>query len=159
MNKLRLEKVKYFDFEQCARQICRDPADSRAKYINGKIVVLVEMGKHNCLVSLEEQDCYIDVQTVYKSDDGIKDVDVFAYIRKLLDIDADLEPFYDRLNDSAIKRMFGTVFSVSNGLRIIGIPDLFQALTWAIIGQQISLAAAFSIKNRFCIKYGSQHKK
>lgn len=40
------------------------------------------------------------------------------------------------------------------GMRIVGIPDLFEALTWAIIGQQINLTFAYKVKRRFIEKYG-----
>lgn len=34
------------------------------------------------------------------------------------------------------------------GLRLIGIPDLFEALAWAVIGQQINLTFAYTLKQR-----------
>ncbi|THG91921.1 hypothetical protein AJ85_00740 [Alkalihalobacillus alcalophilus ATCC 27647 = CGMCC 1.3604] len=37
---------------------------------------------------------------------------------------------------------------------IIGIPDLFEALTWAIIGQQINLTFAYTLKKRFVEHFG-----
>ena len=41
-----------------------------------------------------------------------------------------------------------------NGLRLIGIPDLFEALVWAIIGQQINLTFAYMLKKRFVEHFG-----
>ena len=32
------------------------------------------------------------------------------------------------------------------GLRTLGIPDLFEALSWGIIGQQINLTYAYTLK-------------
>lgn len=40
------------------------------------------------------------------------------------------------------------------GLPIIGTPNLYEALTWGIIGQQISMKSAYKIKSRFIKKYG-----
>ena len=34
-----------------------------------------------------------------------------------------------------------------SGLRLIGIPDLFEAIAWAIIGQQINLTFAYTLKS------------
>lgn len=42
------------------------------------------------------------------------------------------------------------------GLRIIRIPDLFEALTWAIIGQQINLPFAYTLKKRFVEQFGEK---
>ena len=43
-----------------------------------------------------------------------------------------------------------------SGLRIIGIPDLLEALSWAIIGQQINLTFAYTLKHRLDEKYGTK---
>jgi DNA-3-methyladenine glycosylase II len=40
------------------------------------------------------------------------------------------------------------------GLRIVGIPDLFEAICWAITGQQINLAFAYTLKRRFVETFG-----
>src|SRR5699024_1206194 len=40
------------------------------------------------------------------------------------------------------------------GLRIIGIHDLFEALCWGDIGQQINLAFAYTLKRRFVESFG-----
>ena len=42
------------------------------------------------------------------------------------------------------------------GLRILTIPDLFEALCWAIIGQHINLAFAYTLKKRFVESYGEK---
>ena len=41
------------------------------------------------------------------------------------------------------------------GLRNIGIPDLFEALCWGILGQQINLTYAYTLKRRFVETFGS----
>ena len=43
-----------------------------------------------------------------------------------------------------------------SGLRLIGIPDLFEAMTWAITGQQINLTFAYKLKRNFVEKYGER---
>ncbi|MGV3488415.1 MAG: DNA-3-methyladenine glycosylase family protein, partial [Tuberibacillus sp.] len=42
------------------------------------------------------------------------------------------------------------------GFRIVGITDLFEAMTWAVIGQQINLPFAYTLKRRMVEAYG-QH--
>ncbi|SFE00697.1 DNA-3-methyladenine glycosylase II [Paenibacillus catalpae] len=74
-----------------------------------------------------------------------------AYIREWFDFDTDLLPFYemarqDPLLSQTIDRLYG--------LRNIGIPDLFEALCWGIIGQQINLTFAYKLKQRFVEAYG-----
>jgi DNA-3-methyladenine glycosylase II len=40
------------------------------------------------------------------------------------------------------------------GLRLIGIPDLFEALCWGVLGQQINLGFAYTLKRQFVEKFG-----
>ncbi len=70
-------------------------------------------------------------------------------------MDQDLDRFYEQAKqedmlDSFVKKYYG--------LRLIGIPDLFEALCWAIMGQQINLTFAYTLKRRFVEKYGEQFK-
>jgi DNA-3-methyladenine glycosylase II len=41
------------------------------------------------------------------------------------------------------------------GLRLVGVEDLFEALCWAIIGQQINLTFAYTLKRRFIETFGT----
>ena len=42
------------------------------------------------------------------------------------------------------------------GLRLIGISDLFEALCWCVIGQQINLTFAHKVKTRLVKRYGDK---
>lgn len=76
---------------------------------------------------------------------------IVRYVRDWFDLDRDLKPFYemaqhDKLLSCAVDSFYG--------LRNMGIPDLFEALCWGIIGQQINLAFAYTLKRRLVEKYG-----
>jgi DNA-3-methyladenine glycosylase II len=66
-------------------------------------------------------------------------------------MDRDLEPFYRSLKRSAHWKGAARRYE---GLRLIGIPDLYEALCWCIIGQQIHLRFAHSVKRQFVQAYG-----
>ena len=73
-------------------------------------------------------------------------------MRDWFDLDNDLKPFYamaetDPLLQKAIDEFYG--------LRNIGIPDLFEALCWGILGQQINLTYAYTLKRRLVETFGS----
>lgn len=75
------------------------------------------------------------------------------YITDLFDLNTDLLPFYqlgeqDELLKPVIQKMYG--------LRIVGIPDLFEAICWAIAGQQINLAFAYTLKRRLVEAFGER---
>ncbi len=77
--------------------------------------------------------------------------EVVQYIREWFDLDYDLTPFYemgkaDPLLKNPVKEFYG--------LRVIGIPDLFEALCWGVLGQQINLGFAYTLKKQFVEKFG-----
>lgn len=73
------------------------------------------------------------------------------YIRDWFDLDTELAPFY-RL--AAADPLLEAAARLHRGLRLIGIPDLFEALAWGILGQQINLAFAYTLKRRLVEAYG-----
>ncbi|NGZ77093.1 DNA-3-methyladenine glycosylase 2 [Saccharibacillus alkalitolerans] len=75
------------------------------------------------------------------------------YVREWFGLDEDLEPFYAMAMRDPL---LGPVVSEHAGLRLIGIPDLFESLVWAVIGQQISLPFAYTMKNRLVETYGQR---
>ncbi|MBB6735667.1 DNA-3-methyladenine glycosylase 2 [Cohnella zeiphila] len=76
---------------------------------------------------------------------------VIRYVRDWFDLDTDLAPFY-RL--AASDPLLGPAAELFNGLRCMGIPDLFEAMSWGIIGQQINLAFAYTLKRRLVETFG-----
>lgn len=77
------------------------------------------------------------------------------YIWEWFDLESDLTPFYQWADQSELYR---TLTQRYYGLRLIGIPNLFEAITWAIIGQQINLTFAYTIKARFIKQFGENLK-
>ncbi|PFR23013.1 DNA-3-methyladenine glycosylase [Bacillus cereus] len=76
---------------------------------------------------------------------------VARYVREWFDLDTDLTPFYDvAKNDVLLSKPINEYY----GLRNMGIPDLFEALCWGIIGQQINLTFAYTLKRRFVESFG-----
>lgn len=76
---------------------------------------------------------------------------VVSYVRDWFDLDTDLQPFYELANnDFLLKKAVDPFY----GLRNMGIPDLFKALCWGIIGQQINLTFAYTLKRRFVESFG-----
>src|SRR5690625_7292927 len=69
----------------------------------------------------------------------------------MFDLDRNIKPFYELAQTEPILQNL-----VNNyyGYRVIGIPNLFESLTWAIIGQQINLTFAYTLKKRFTEQFG-----
>jgi DNA-3-methyladenine glycosylase II len=58
---------------------------------------------------------------------------------------------------AASDALLGAVARRSPGLRIVQSATIFEALTWAIIGQQINLPFAIALRRTFIVQAGRQH--
>jgi DNA-3-methyladenine glycosylase II len=74
-----------------------------------------------------------------------------AYIREWFDMERDVQPFYDLL---VREGRLAYMVDEFRGLRLIGISNLFEAVCWCIIGQQINLSFAYKVKRRLVERYG-----
>jgi DNA-3-methyladenine glycosylase II len=76
---------------------------------------------------------------------------VMGFVKEWFDLENDLTPFYklassDKLLKSVTEKFYG--------YRIVGQPDLFESLCWAVLGQQINLGFAYTLKQRFVEQFG-----
>ncbi|MFC6101009.1 DNA-3-methyladenine glycosylase family protein [Olivibacter domesticus] len=76
---------------------------------------------------------------------------IIEFITEWFDLARDLTPFYKLLEGHRILAYMSKEYY---GLRLVGIPDLFEALAWSIIGQQINLSFAYKLKRRLVEQYG-----
>ena len=129
------------NFDDCLHLITQNGI-RKAVQINGKPLLFELSHKENNLVIkiLSEN---------YTSDDKIILRD---FVSEWLDLDRDIKPFYQLLRTDDRLAYMEQEFE---GLRLVGIPDLFEALCWSIIGQQINLTFAYKLKRRLVEKYGS----
>jgi DNA-3-methyladenine glycosylase II len=74
-----------------------------------------------------------------------------AFVTEWLDLDRDLTPFYQLAQQDPLLK---EPASQHQGLRLVGIPDLFEALSWAIVGQQVNMTFAQAQKRRLAENFG-----
>jgi DNA-3-methyladenine glycosylase II len=74
-----------------------------------------------------------------------------AYVKKWFDLERDLSPFYEKLEADPDFAFMATQFK---GLRLMGIPNLFEAMCWSILGQQINITFAAKLKRRLVENFG-----
>jgi DNA-3-methyladenine glycosylase II len=77
------------------------------------------------------------------------------YITDWLGLDHHLKAFYEKLAQASALRYMIREFW---GLSLVGIPDMFEAICWCIIGQQINLTFAYRLKRRLVERYGCSTK-
>jgi DNA-3-methyladenine glycosylase II len=74
--------------------------------------------------------------------------------RSILGLRIDPDPF---CAFAAADPLLGALVRRQPGLRIVQSATVFEALTWAIIGQQINLAFAIALRRTFILLSGRQH--
>jgi 3-methyladenine DNA glycosylase/8-oxoguanine DNA glycosylase len=79
------------------------------------------------------------------------DAETRPVVRKLLGVEFDLDPFYAWARREPVLARLTRELA---GLRPPLAPDPFEALVTAITAQQVSLHAAFAIRNRFIQRFG-----
>jgi DNA-3-methyladenine glycosylase II len=72
----------------------------------------------------------------------------------ILGLRIDPEPFSAFVKKD---KLFGALARKQPGLRIVQSATVFEALTWAIIGQQINLSFAIALRRTFILQAGRQH--
>ena len=72
----------------------------------------------------------------------------------VLGLRLDPEPFTEFVAGDA---MFGPLTRAQPGLRVVQSGTVFEALTWAIMGQQINLSFAIALRRTFIQQAGRQH--
>ncbi|TVX95315.1 DNA-3-methyladenine glycosylase family protein [Cohnella terricola] len=152
---IRIPVPAEFNFAVNLDYLSRSPDESLYRIRGGKLYKTIPVGTLTPLFEVcgDEPGCLL----VSSLDEGQWDAStkeaVIRYVRDWFDLDNDLEPFYTMSREDPI---LSDVVPRLYGLRNMGIPDLFEALCWGIIGQQINLAFAYTLKRRFVEAFGRQ---
>ena len=140
-----------FSFEECLRYLGRNPQESTHLVEDGKLYTLLYKAGKNWLLEISHTGTDLVVQT-----DQILDAEqqqlLHQYIQNWFDLDTDLNVFYTQVEDDAVLQALTKTF---RGLRMVRMPNLFEALCWAVLGQQINLNFAYKLKRQFAAKYGA----
>jgi DNA-3-methyladenine glycosylase II len=142
-----------FDFGACLRFFERSPIECLHHVEEGRLRKLIRVDGHELLLEIaqrREGELGIDILNA-RPTKALKIV-AARYVAEWFDLATDLHPFYAM---AARDRLLGGTIERYRGLRLIGILDLFESLTWAITGQQINLQFAYTLKRRFVEAYGT----
>jgi DNA-3-methyladenine glycosylase II len=152
MKTLLIPKPPLFSFSECLWFLNRsydeclhhitESSVTKAIFIDGQtIVITVTANEDNILINVG-----LDNLTP-QTEDGI-----LTYINEWFDLKRNIEPFYGALGLHPALAYMATEFA---GLRQMNIPDVFEAICWSIIGQQINLVFAYKLKRAIVEKYGT----
>jgi len=148
---ISIPKPQLFSFQECLWFLNRNYDDCLHQIKPDGIVKVVKMRERVVLFTITDDEHFLNIEILHGIPDEQTKTFLAGYVIEWFDLNKDLEPFYNLLEqDSRLAYMCSNY----KGLRLIGIADLFEALCWSIIGQQINLTFAYKLKRRLVEKYG-----
>lgn len=142
---------KEFNFEECLIFLGRSNQEVLHQIKEGSVYKLLK-GKESlilCKIGYTINSIKVEFPLSTPSIHARKKVG--EYIWEWFDLDQDLGGFYQVASQDKVLKSLAHKYY---GLRIMCIPDLFEALVWAIMGQQINLTFAYTLKQRFVEQFG-----
>jgi DNA-3-methyladenine glycosylase II len=149
-----LSPPKEFDFSQCL------------KFLNRSLKELCHTVEGDALFKLLKFDDQPTLLKIYSPNNKYLCIDFITprpkksirasaakYVWDWFDLETDLKPFYRMAAKNPVLKNIAVDYY---GLRKIAIGDLFEALCWAMVGQQINLAFAYTLKKRFVESFGEK---
>lgn len=143
-----------FNFDLCLSFLKRSPKELLHRYGEDSVRKLLRLEGDDVLFELTaSKDHKLRVDVLNSKISVSQKNELINYIREWFDLDTDLKPFYVM---AAKDPLLGDLITKYRGYRIVGQPDLFESLVWAVLGQQINVQFAYSLKQRFVEKFGSK---
>ena len=142
-----------FSFEHCLSFLQRSPKEVLHRCGTNYVRKLLRFEGKKFLLEIRPGTSLLEVTILNSTADDRQEQYIRQYIIEWFDLETNLRPFYalaekDRLLKGLVKKY--------NGYRIVGQPDLFESLVWAVLGQQINLQFAYTLKQRFVEQFGER---
>ncbi len=143
----------HFSFEECLRFLGRSDKECLHYIHEGKVRRMLLSGGEPVVVEIApgSKKDFLEVTVLAPAGTEVEEAPIVRYITHWWHLDADLQPFYRYTQTDPLLKGLAQKY---NGLRLIGMPDLFEAITWPVIGQQINLAFAYTLRQRFITHFG-----
>ncbi len=150
MYKIEIELPSTFSFSESLRYLNRNALECLHTVTGSSISKLIDIDGRLILIHIEQSrngKLFVQFDSRFHKDaEKIK-----LYILEWLDIDRNMDPIWQVLGkDSTLT----ACIKQHRGIRVIKIPELLEALTWAIIGQQINLTFAYQVKRNLVLAFG-----
>ena len=138
-----------FNFEHILKHLNRSSQELLHYVEDDRVWKWVSWKGESGLISFAHAGDHFRVD-LHTHSEGLKDV-LADYLSNWFDLDRDLESFYRVAREDGL---LAPLTSSLHGLRVVGVHALFEALSWAIIGQQVNLSFAYTMKRRLIENYG-----
>lgn len=143
----------HFSFSECLRFLGRSDKECLHYIRDGKVQRMLLSEGEPVIVEIAPaaKSAFLEATVLAPAGDMVAAAPIIKYITHWWHLDANLQSFYDYTHTDPLLTGLAVQF---NGLRLIGMPDLFEAITWPIIGQQINLSFAYTLRQRFIQQFG-----
>jgi DNA-3-methyladenine glycosylase II len=150
----QLQVPKEFNFDLCFSFLKRSPKELLHRCGEQSVRKLIRLENDDVLFELRSSaDHQLDVSTLNAKLSDYQKKELIHSITEWFDLETDLKPFYALVqNDKLLRDLVRKYY----GYRIIGQPDLFESLVWAVLGQQINVQFAYTLKQRFVERFGAK---
>ncbi len=153
---IKIPLPKDFNFGECLIYLGRSAKESLHIVENKTITKALSFDSEIFLIKLKIEDEQLIVKIEKNKTSKSIQSKIVEYISEWFDLNRDLDEFYKLAKKDAILK---SLIKKYYGLRIIGVPDIYEASCWSIIGQQINLAFAYELKKRFVENFGESISK
>ncbi|MEJ7645069.1 MAG: DNA-3-methyladenine glycosylase 2 [Chryseolinea sp.] len=144
---------KEFNFDLCLTFLLRSPREVLHRINGSNVRKLIRIDEQEILFELQPGDNCLEVSVLKGKVNAPQRAGLVQFITEWFDLATDLKPFYAlAAKDKLLKGLASKFY----GYRIIGQPDLFESLVWAVLGQQINVQFAYTLKQRFVEQFGSK---
>lgn len=146
-----------FHYEQNLGYLTRSTNECLFHVDNSAIYKLLLFGDNRVLIAVNSEDnLQLLIRILASTDTPVTPSlleNVARYVWEWFDLSTDLTAFYELARQDALLNQVTQDFF---GLRLLGIPDLFEAMSWGIMGQQINLTFAYTLKRRLVETFGTR---
>ncbi|MBX7109359.1 MAG: DNA-3-methyladenine glycosylase [Chitinophagales bacterium] len=156
MDTLTIDTPHEFSYQQALHFLKRSPQEVLHFIQHERIEKVIYIDEKPVLMAVTANGKQLQVSVLNQRISAAMKEVLIQYMEDWFDLKTDLQPFYAM----AMKdRLLRTLVIKYAGYRIIGIPDLFESLCWAIIGQQINLSFAYKLKRSFVMAFGRKFSR
>lgn len=151
VNKICITPPTAFSFALACSFLERSPRELLHRVQGDRIFKALRIGHEKILFSIQEDNAALQIAILTGAASAAEKNYIIQYVHEWLDLHTDLKPFYHLVESD---QLLGPLIKQFYGYRIVGQPDLFESLVWAVLGQQINLTFAYTLKQRFVEQFG-----
>ncbi|MBS1506455.1 MAG: DNA-3-methyladenine glycosylase 2 family protein [Bacteroidetes bacterium] len=150
---MKIQLPENFSYELCLSFLKRSPKEILHRLEEDKVIKAISLDGEQIIFKIKPSKDHLVLEFLNATPAKQTQTHIELYVREWFDMDTDLAPFYALAKKDDLLKDLTEKF---RGYRIVGQPDLFESLVWAVLGQQINLQFAYTLKQRFVERFGER---